>query len=343
MATFTPSDIGGEGELNHTPGLQHVEHTALSDPADLYAALNASAPIKHCRSLVPDRACLHRVGYVIVNGMVIVSYAGTPTDFLVEDNANLHLLVCFSGALNLGTVCGSAGAGPGGALLLPAGLRHSQGHHSLASITITPQAIAAATAAIAGAPERAFMAASRVSTLFEPLELQPGERAGAVHSVLQSIDQCLAVGPQVANRLGLDDVIYRLAATLLNPALLTDEPADLLRHREQAGRSSFDELIDYIRANLDQPLRLSDLEVRSHYSRRALQYAFRERLGVTPKQWIREQRLLLAYRQLQADGPRPTVLAVALTCGYVHASQFAKDFKRRFGVSPSEVRRPGLH
>jgi AraC-like DNA-binding protein len=298
MATFTPSDIGGEGELNHTPGLQHVEHTALSDPADLYAALNASAPIKHCRSLVPDRACLHRVGYVIVNGMVIVSYAGTPTDFLVEDNANLHLLVCFSGALNLGTVCGSAGAGPGGALLLPAGLRHSQGHHSLASITI---------------------------------------------SVLQSIDQCLAVGPQVANRLGLDDVIYRLAATLLNPALLTDEPADLLRHREQAGRSSFDELIDYIRANLDQPLRLSDLEVRSHYSRRALQYAFRERLGVTPKQWIREQRLLLAYRQLQADGPRPTVLAVALTCGYVHASQFAKDFKRRFGVSPSEVRRPGLH
>lgn len=343
MASSASSDVGGEAALNHRPGLQHVEHIALSDPADLYDALNASAPIKHCRSLVLDRDCLHQVGYVIVNGTVIVSHAGTPTDFLVEDNANLHLLACFSGALDLGTVCGSVSAGPGGALLLPAGLRHSQGHHSLASITITPQAIAAATAAISGEPDRASMDSSRVFTLFEPLELPAGERAGAVHSVLQSIDQCLAVGPQVANRLGLDDVIHRLAATLLNPALLTDEPADLLRHREQAGRSSFDELIDYIRTNLDQPLRLSDLEARSHYSRRALQYAFRERLGVTPKQWIREQRLLLAYQQLQADGPRPTVRAVALACGYLHASQFAKDFKRRFGVPPSEVRRPGLH
>ena len=57
------------------------------------------------------------------------------------------------------------------------------------------------------------------------------------------------------------------AAALLDPELLVVEPADLGRCWERDGRGSFDELIDYIRANLDQPLRLSDLEARSHYSK----------------------------------------------------------------------------
>ncbi|MFM7466124.1 MAG: helix-turn-helix transcriptional regulator [Cyanobium sp.] len=86
-------------------------------------------------------------------------------------------------------------------------------------------------------------------------------------------------------------------------------------------------------------MRLSDLEAQSHYSRRALQYAFRERLNTTPKQWIREQRLTLALNALQREGQRPSIRAVALRCGYLSVSQFSHEFKVRFGVPPSQVRR----
>lgn len=174
---------------------------------------------------------------------------------------------------------------------------------------------------------------------FQPLSLPPGPKAEMIHQLLRTIDASMALGPVAANHLGLDDVIHRTAASLLHPSLLHEEPPGLDCYRQAAGRSSFDELLDYIRAHLDQPLRLTDLEARSHYSRRALQYAFRQRLNTTPKQWIREQRLALALRQLQQDGERPTVQEVALLCGYAHLSHFSRDFRARFGINPSEARR----
>ncbi|MEB3156975.1 MAG: hypothetical protein VKO26_06010 [Cyanobacteriota bacterium] len=72
-------------------------------------------------------------------------------------------------------------------------------------------------------------------------------------------------------RLGLDDVLHRLVAAHLDPALLEEGPADRERAHTREGKSAIDDPLDDIRHNLDQPLRLSDLEARSHSSRRALQ------------------------------------------------------------------------
>ena len=118
-----------------------------------------------------------------------------------------------------------------------------------------------------------------------------------------------------------------------------EEPTDLLRYRERQGRKTFDELIDFIRANLDQPLRLSDLEARSQFSRWALQEAFRQRLNTTPMEWIREQRLQRAMEHLQRAEERVPLKELALRCGYLRLSHFSRDFKKRFGLPPSRVDR----
>jgi AraC-like DNA-binding protein len=157
--------------------------------------------------------------------------------------------------------------------------------------------------------------------------------------MLRTIDASLAMGRSVAAHLALDDVLHRTAATLLHPELLWAEPADLLCHRDGRAPRNFDILIDYILANLDQPLTLSDLEARSHYSRRSLQYAFQEQLQCSPKQWIREQRLMVAMRKFQCDGQRPSVQEVAQACGYANLSHFSRDFKARFGINPSTAKR----
>jgi AraC-like DNA-binding protein len=321
------------------PGLPNLPHLTLHDPAELYGALQRSAPIRHCRSLVPDRLFLHEVGYVDIGGTVLVSQTGSATDFLVEHTPNLHLLAVFHGQIALETAGGPLTLSGNEAALLPAGRRRSQGNHSLAAVTLEPAKVAAAAAAMAGRT-RDTAQAFFPSEQFPAFSLPPGSTQGdAIHSLLRTIDACTVLGPAVAAHLGLEDVILRSAATLLHPALLHEEPADLLRHRDAAGRRSFDELIDYIRANLDQPLRLSDLEARSHYSRRALQYAFREQLNTTPKQWIQEQRLTLAMEALQRKGERLSIKTVALRCGYPQVSQFSKAFKARFGISPSQIQR----
>jgi AraC-like DNA-binding protein len=45
---------------------------------------------------------------------------------------------------------------------------------------------------------------------------------------------------------------------------------------------------------------------------------------------------------LQQEGPAASIQAVALACGYRQTSQFSTDFKRRFGLSPSQVKRASL-
>lgn len=174
-----------------------------------------------------------------------------------------------------------------------------------------------------------------------PLRALTPFQARPLHSLLRHIDDAACVDSLLPTHLGHDDVVTRLVATCLHPPLLEEQHRDRRRLQERQCRTAFKDLIDYIRANLDRPLRLSDLEARSFYSRRALQYAFQEKMGQTPTQWIREQRLAQAMEQLRNPAALTSIPAVALTCGYRHPSQFSSDFKRRFGLSPSQVQRDG--
>lgn len=156
---------------------------------------------------------------------------------------------------------------------------------------------------------------------------------------LGKADELLAYSHALVDRFQLDDQIYRLIAALLLPDLRLETPLDRLTQKDQQGRDAFDELIDYIKLNLAQPLNLTMLESQSHYSRRALQYAFRERLGCTVTQWIRNQRLDLARRHLQNPAPGDTVAGIATLCGYRSLSLFSVDFQQRFHVKPSQLLR----
>lgn len=143
----------------------------------------------------------------------------------------------------------------------------------------------------------------------------------------------------LVDRLQLDDLIYRLLAAMIFPELREDTSFERLTQRIQAGRDSFDELLDFIKSNLTEPLNLTQLEQHSHYSRRALQYTFRERLGCTPLQWIRNQRLEAARQRLQNPLPGDNVASIATGCGYRTQSLFSVDFQQRFHVRPSQLLR----
>jgi transcriptional regulator GlxA family with amidase domain len=156
---------------------------------------------------------------------------------------------------------------------------------------------------------------------------------------LNKINPLLHYSQALVDRCRIDDQIYRLVAALLLPDLRRESAFDRLTQKSQAGRDAFDELIDYIQINLSQPLNLTMLEHQSHYSRRALQYAFRERLGCTATQWIRSQRLDLARRHLQNPSPDASVASIATLCGYRSLSLFSVDFQQRFHLKPSQLLR----
>jgi AraC-like DNA-binding protein len=155
----------------------------------------------------------------------------------------------------------------------------------------------------------------------------------SLYRALALLNAATVAGGTLPECLRLDDLLLRLVGLLLGP--LPSEPPP----RPPVRDKPFEALIEWIGANCHRPLSLSDLESQSHYSRRSLQYAFHQRFGCGPMQYIRRQRLALAKQQLLAPLPGTTVTAVARDCGYLNVANFRRDYQQRFGEPPSSALR----
>lgn len=147
-----------------------------------------------------------------------------------------------------------------------------------------------------------------------------------VETVLQS----QTVVPEM---LRLDDLVVRQLLLLMLPGL----GQKTLPHAEYLPQDPwFDRLLEWIDANCHLPLSLSELEERSCYSRRSLQYAFKKRFNCGPMQWVRRRRLDQARQQLLAAPAGISVRQVALACGYINLSSFSRDYRQEFGRKASD-------
>lgn len=79
--------------------------------------------------------------------------------------------------------------------------------------------------------------------------------------------------------------------------------------------------------------RVNDLAQILGISPRHLRRVFARWLGCRPNVWLREARLQAARRLLLSAG---SVKAVAIELDYRQPSQFCRDFRARFGCTPSE-------
>lgn len=70
---------------------------------------------------------------------------------------------------------------------------------------------------------------------------------------------------------------------------------------------------------------------------RRLQQSFREYVGMTPFQYIHEVRIQRVRAELLANDARETVTMIAHRWGVAHLGRFARDYRERFGESPSET------
>lgn len=164
-------------------------------------------------------------------------------------------------------------------------------------------------------------------------------------ALISHIDQLHGEHPYLPSCLGLDDQFYRLLALgLLESAGRLESVERRWASGSAVWKGRLDDLVDFIRANTHAKLNLTDLEERSHYSARQLQYLFKEKLQCTPMQFVRRQRLLAAMEKLQTADWDASVGTIARDCGYRYTTRFSSDFFREFGVKPSTVlkaSRPG--
>lgn len=115
-------------------------------------------------------------------------------------------------------------------------------------------------------------------------------------------------------------------------------PASVAVGREGPSRS-LQTALDFIMANLGVPLMLSDIAAAAGISVRSLQDRFRRDLGQTPVQFIIDQRLEHAHRDLLSPGNDALpVAAIARRWGFAHLSDFGQRYRKRYGCTPSATR-----
>ena len=95
--------------------------------------------------------------------------------------------------------------------------------------------------------------------------------------------------------------------------------------------------VDFMHANMHQPLTVIDVAEAAGASMRSLQAGFRKFKDTTPAAYLRRIRLEAAHAELSRSENRLPVSEVALKWGFTQMGRFAAQYHARFGHYPSEM------
>ncbi|WP_417435797.1 AraC family transcriptional regulator N-terminal domain-containing protein [Hoeflea sp.] len=125
--------------------------------------------------------------------------------------------------------------------------------------------------------------------------------------------------------------------------LLTASHGGMLRQLMQrdSHASRISRAIGRIRTDFRVPLAVASLAEEASMSPSSFHEHFRQLTGTTPLQYQKDLRLMEARRLLTADGA--SVSSAAYEVGYESATQFSREYSRKFGTPPrNDVRRPDI-
>jgi AraC family transcriptional regulator len=100
-------------------------------------------------------------------------------------------------------------------------------------------------------------------------------------------------------------------------------------------RQKLNQIVDYIEAHLAQNLELEDLATQVGMSQFYFSRLFKQSLGISPHQYVIQQRVEQAKRLIQQG--QLSLVDIALDCGFANQAHLNRHFKRLTGVTPKEI------
>jgi AraC-like DNA-binding protein len=96
--------------------------------------------------------------------------------------------------------------------------------------------------------------------------------------------------------------------------------------------------------NIDSIYSIKELGEELNVSIRTLQYNFKEKLGVTPKQYLHNLRLSSIRKELLSSNMLEVNISdIALKYGFFHSSHFTLEYKKMFGETPTQTLTAGIN
>lgn len=166
-----------------------------------------------------------------------------------------------------------------------------------------------------------------------PQDRIAGLNEGAVDYVTKPFDF-----EEVKLRVGIHLNLARPSSPPSASPLATELQAENLSdHASHLDKILFASARKILHTHLNTAPNLADLATAVSTNSRRLNEAFKQCVGVTVFDYLRELRLSES-RRLLAESTL-TILSIAQQCGYNSQANFATAFRERFGLTPSEFRR----
>ena len=178
-----------------------------------------------------------------------------------------------------------------------------------------------------------FQIAAGTPTVLQRSVPQLVELAGLLEAaLLQAASRPACVQQPAALRALLDAL-----GTAVLDVLMPEAPMPAARLSAAGRRRIVRQAREYMRAHVDEPIGVPALCEATSASRRNLQYAFGEALGMSPVAYLRVMRLNRVRRDLLRE-PGLAIGEVAARWGFWHLPRFAGDYRGFFGELPSATR-----
>jgi len=174
------------------------------------------------------------------------------------------------------------------------------------------------------------------------IELSPQlNLASPAGQMLEAMAQAVGAGMRDAS-VRSDKSMALLGVSILRLVLLNFRHGlgdRLLRRQMNSTPRQIREALDFMHANMHQPLTLSDVAEAVGVSVRSLQYGFHRFRNVTPQAYLRQIRLEAVQAELSSPLNALSVKDVALKWGFAHMGHFAARYRAAYGEPPSETAR----
>jgi AraC-like DNA-binding protein len=163
----------------------------------------------------------------------------------------------------------------------------------------------------------------------------PAIRALAARSVARIALRLLQPGLVVTGA-ALHQLQHELTEPFVCGVLLDDRTAAESHHMH--GAAIVRKVENWVDDQSLATIQIADLCRALHLSRRTLQRAFTETLGIGPARYLTLRRLAAVRSELRSSDPAAvTVTATALKHGFWELGRFARDYRHTFGERPSET------
>lgn len=140
--------------------------------------------------------------------------------------------------------------------------------------------------------------------------------------------------PALGNQLYLDSLANVLAVNLLRHHVTTQP--QLPTYEGGLPPRQLQHILDYVEAHLEQDLRLEHLAQLLDMSQFHFSRLFKQSIGLSPYQYLIQQRIERAKRLLKQTDH--SIVEIALACGFNSHSHLSKQFRQVTGITPKMYR-----